>query len=139
MFLRRAVYWISLGLGPDPVFEDLVQGYLRTRSVLPFEEWLQLFSDTVQARPDVAQFLYEGVGEYFGLEAGRIRPEDRIEEDLHLARIGWSDWDFDFRSDFRRRFGIDVLDRTHEQRYTNIEEWLAHLCRLIPGRHGERE
>lgn len=134
LLARRIRYWLSLGMAPNPVFEELVREYLRERPSLLFIDWLRLHDSHVQALPDVARLLFDCLTVHFGIDAGKTRPMDRLEEDLHLSQLGWSDWDFEFRADFLRRFGIDLLDTTNAAVYCDVEGWLNHLCKLVRNR-----
>ncbi len=115
-------------MSPDLTIRKQVNQQMqgRTRRVLRAMEWGQLFCRTERAYP-LLSFVYQRFGLYSGLEFGRVRPGDRLNDDLHFPLVCWFDWATTFCEDFFQRFGVDLSDRFDETAFETIDELIEFL------------
>jgi hypothetical protein len=128
---RKWLFWLSGGQAPHPDALDEVRARLSGRPELVFEDWVGLLSPLPANSTEVARFLYEKLPLFFGIEAGRTRPHDRLKEELMLDRIGWSDWDFDYLEEFKARFGVDAFPDDPQPNYSDIAGWIMYMHMIV--------
>lgn len=115
-------------MSPDLSIRSQVNQWLKSRTnrTLSLTTWCRLFSDQSTDR-EVLAFVYQRFSEYSGLDFGRVRPDDRLHGDLHLALVCWHDWVITFCEDFCEQFHLDLSDRFDEDDFDTIGELVAHL------------
>jgi hypothetical protein len=92
---------------PLPEAVESLLAYVSDRPLLEFNAW------TEQARlkaidSEAASFVYD----YFdarGIPMGQIRPDDRLEADLHLTRVLPQEWGDEFQEAFLDHFCVTKL------------------------------
>ncbi|PSB31740.1 hypothetical protein [Stenomitos frigidus] len=114
-------------LSPDLRARQRVNRCLRDRPALSSDEWFeQLWQPQGIAQP-IAHFIYTHMQTYSGLDFARVRPTDRLIEDLCLPLVCWFDWQLSFSEDFLASFGLDLSDRFDPQSFTTVEELVIFL------------
>ncbi len=115
-------------MSPDLTIRKQVNQQMqrRTRRVLGAVEWGKLFCRSDRAYP-LLSFVYQYFGLYSGLEFGRVRPGDRLNDDLHFPLVCWFDWTTTFCEDFFQRFGVDLSDRFDEATFDTIDDLINFL------------
>lgn len=103
--LRHLDHWITFGQAPDPDAIRKRDGLLRDRAELAPEEWCTVYCELDSVDPSVVKFVFRFFEEFLHIRAGRLRPQDRLREDLQLGKGTWSDWEFDFGEQFEEQFG----------------------------------
>ncbi len=98
----------------------------RPRQALSLSAWCKTFCTDAQAQP-VLSFVYQYFAEYSGLEFGRVRPSDDLNDDLCFPLICWFDWSITFCEDFYQRFELDLSDRFDETDFATIGELVNFL------------
>ena len=91
-------------LSPDAGIRRQVNVQLSKRPSLSLEDWSQLFPKvlTNKASQRLLAFVYERLPIYSGLQISKIRPSDRLIEDLQLPLVCWFDWPHQLCCDFLR-------------------------------------
>ncbi len=106
----------------------------RARQPLSIATWCLTFcqrdhyTDRVQS---MLSFVYERFSEYSGLELSRVRPSDRLNDDLHFPLVCWFDWSITFCEDFYQRFGLDLSDRFDEADFETMGELVNFLIEQV--------
>jgi hypothetical protein len=114
-------------LSPDLRTRQRVNQFLRDRPALSSDEWYeQLWQARGITRP-IAVFVYNHMQLYSGLEFARVRPIDRLIDDLCLPFVCWFDWQLSFHEDFSAAFGLDLSDRFDPQSFDTVEELVIFL------------
>ncbi len=115
-------------MSPDLTIRKQVNQQMqgRTQRVLGAVAWGKLFCRSDRAYP-LLSFIYQRFGLYSGLEFGRVRPGDRLNDDLHFPLVCWFDWTTTFCEDFFQRFGVDLSDRFDEATFDTIDELIDFL------------
>lgn len=103
-------------LSPDRAVRRQVNQQLRHRPTLSFEAWSSLFAEQqeVPLSPGLLKFVYVHLEQYSGLDIGRVRPGDRLVEDLQIPLVCWFDWSYQLCDDFYNTFQIDISDEFDE-------------------------
>ncbi|MGB3790043.1 MAG: hypothetical protein WA949_18680 [Phormidesmis sp.] len=115
------------------------------RSALSVSDWCQLFlsqkavastsafsrfafdsSDTRR----VLCFVYQRFSRYSGIDFSRVRPEDRLDDDLHFSLVCWFDWTITFCEDFFEQFDLDLSDCFDEDEFNTIGELVMFLVQV---------
>jgi hypothetical protein len=129
--------WISSisaysDMSPDMSMRRQVNAAMkaRPRQALSLFAWCKTFCSYDQARP-VLSFMYQYFAEYSGLEFGRVRPSDDLNDDLRFPMVCWFDWSITFCEDFYQRFGLDLSDRFDEADFDTIGELAAFLIEQV--------
>ncbi|MGD1928797.1 MAG: hypothetical protein ACFB12_07785 [Leptolyngbyaceae cyanobacterium] len=116
-------------LSPDAGIRHQVNGQLRNRQSLSLEDWSQLFAEAITG--DRAQlllsFLYTKLPDYSGLKVGRLRPSDRLIEDLQLPLVCWFDWPNQLCADFYDVFQVDISEEFDESLLETLEDLVGFL------------
>ena len=114
-------------LSPDLQTRQRVNRFLRSRPALSNDQWFeQLWQAQGIAQP-IADFVYTHMGTYSGLDFARVRPTDRLIEDLCLPLVCWFDWNLSFYEDFSACFGINLSDHFNPQQYATVEDFILFL------------
>lgn len=95
-------------LSPDLRIKRRVSRFLRQRSALSADVWYTTYWQELSVSPQVAKFVYVRLSNYSDLEFARVRPTDRLNDDLHLPLVCWFDWELSLCDDFWADFGIDM-------------------------------
>ncbi|SRR5579883_2470556 len=122
-------------LSPDLRMRQRVNSSLHNRPALTAEQWFEQCWRSFDIAPSIAAFVYEYLPQYSGIEFARVRPSDRLDEDLHLPLVCWFDWQTSFCEDFWARFGIDLSDRFDAQSYPTVEALVVFLNQQLSVNH----
>ncbi|UBF27380.1 hypothetical protein K9N68_05345 [Kovacikia minuta CCNUW1] len=114
-------------LSPDIRTRRRVNQFLRSRPALSAKEWFEQFWESKAISKQLAEFVYVYFQKYTGLELARIRPTDRLSEDLHIPAVCWFDWQLSFCNDFEQLFGVDLSNRFDPQTLSTIEDLVMFL------------
>ncbi len=122
------------------------------RSALGISDWCQLFlsregiphtsafsrsaSDASDTRR-VLCFVYQRFSEYSGIDFSRVRPEDRLNDDLHFSLVCWFDWTITFCGDFCDQFDLDLSDCFDEDDFSTVGELAMFLVERVNS-HGKK-
>ncbi|MEO0825591.1 MAG: hypothetical protein AAFW84_11940 [Cyanobacteria bacterium J06635_15] len=113
-------------LSPDMGLRYRVKRWLRSRPDLTVEQWYLQCWQSPQGGFSVSkrliQFLHTHLEKHTGLDAGRIRPSDRLIEDLKFPLICWFDWPIALCDDVYTEFNVDIVDRFDESQLSTVEE-----------------
>lgn len=120
------------------------------RPALGVSDWCQLFLDYLSSSHGAASnaafshvasgpsdtrrvlcFVYQRFGQYSGIDFSRVRPEDRLNGDLHFSLVCWFDWTINFCEDFCEQFDLDLSDRFDEDDFATIGELAAFLIEQV--------
>ncbi|MBF2027887.1 MAG: hypothetical protein IGS48_14175 [Oscillatoriales cyanobacterium C42_A2020_001] len=119
--------WTYSDLSPDLRMRRHVNKVLRSRPNLVATEWHQTCWQSSEVSPPVSTFVYQKMQEYSGLEFGRVRPSDRLNEDLHLPLVCWFDWELSFCEAFWQAFGVDLQAEFDLEQFTTVEDLVLFL------------
>ncbi|MGD1941143.1 MAG: hypothetical protein ACFB0G_07505 [Leptolyngbyaceae cyanobacterium] len=116
-------------LSPDAGIRHQVNGQLRNRQSLPLEEWSQLFPEVTagECSQPLLSFLYTKLPDYSGLKVDRLRPSDRLIEDLQLPLVCWFDWPNQLCADFYDEFQVDISEEFDESILETLEDLVGFL------------
>ncbi|XGV99478.1 MAG: hypothetical protein ACAF41_11140 [Leptolyngbya sp. BL-A-14] len=114
-------------LSPDLRTRQRVNQCLRDRPALSAEEWFQAFWQPQGIAQPIADFVYTYLPKYSGLDVARVRPHDRLNEDLYLPLVCWFDWNLSLCEDFLARFGIDLSEHFDPYQHGTIEDLMVFL------------
>jgi len=105
-------------LSPDLTMRARVNCWLRSRPCLSREDWFrQCWADlgkTDNHTKPLIDFVYDRLVAYTGLTVGRIRPADRLLDDLQFPAVCWFDWGLTLCDEFHTTFGLDITDQFDE-------------------------
>ncbi|MEM8502375.1 MAG: hypothetical protein AAF716_04405 [Cyanobacteria bacterium P01_D01_bin.1] len=143
-------------MSPDLAIRTQVNFRMKAhaRSALGVSDWCQLFlnylSPNRNATGDAAAFshaaagvsdtrrvlcfVYQRFGQYSGIDFSRVRPEDKLNDDLHLSLVCWFDWTFTFYGDFFEQFDLDLSDCFDEDDFETVGELAAFLVEQVNSR-----
>lgn len=121
-------------LSPDAGIRRQVNTQLQNRSCLSLEEWSQLFQPQSGQGPPEAllTFMFKQLSDYSGLQVGRIRPSDRLIDDLQLPLVCWFDWPNQLCDDFYKTFQVDILEEFDESLLETIGDLVCFLAKQLP-------
>lgn len=114
-------------LSPDLKLRRQVNRALRHRPLLDRAQWLTSWHQVHGILYPVAEFGYEHLARYSGLEFGRVLPTDRLQEDLHWTQICWHDWELSLFDDFLQHFGVDLSDHLDSATLLTVKDLLTFL------------
>ncbi|MBF2034790.1 MAG: hypothetical protein IGR92_04740 [Leptolyngbyaceae cyanobacterium T60_A2020_046] len=107
--------WTYRELSPDLGLRRRVNLRLRSRPRLGFEEWAGTFNLPPSGHNQrLLRFIYTQLQRGAGLDVGRIRPSDRLIDDLHLPLVCWFDWPSQLCDAFFTTFQRDILEEFDE-------------------------
>ena len=72
-------------------------------------------------------FLFTKLPDYSGLKVGRLRPSDRLIEDLQLPLVCWFDWPNQLCADFYDVFQVDISEEFDESLLETLEDLVGFL------------
>ena len=122
-------------LSPDISIRRQVNASLQKRSKLSPEMWSGLFSEIEEDDPIAPRlliFIYTRLQDYSGLDIGRIRPSDRLIEDLQLPLVCWFDWPNQLCDDFYKTFHVDIDNEFDESLLETVGDLVCFLNRQLP-------
>ena len=114
-------------LSPDWRTRQRVNQFLSDRPALDAEEWFKQFWQPQAITQPIAVFVYIQMTTYSGLEFARVRPNDRLVEDLCLPLVCWFDWHLSFCEDFSAHFGINLSDRFDPDQCNTVKDLVVFL------------
>jgi hypothetical protein len=118
-------------LSPDVEARRQVNQALRDRQALNLEQWFEFFWRPRGMTRPVVTFVYTYLEKYSGLQIGRVRPCDRLEQDLQLTLVCWFDWQMSLCEDFLGCFGVDISERVDLSALSTVEEFVRFLNHQI--------
>lgn len=137
-------------MSPDLALRAQINLRMRAdgRSALGISDWCHLFvgqnavadastfsrsafgvSDTRR----VLCFVYQRFSQYSGIDFSRVRPEDRLNHDLHFSLVCWFDWRITFCEDFFEQFDLDLSDCFDEDEFNTIGQLVMFLSQQVKG------
>lgn len=120
-------------LSPDLKRRRQVSRRLRQRPALPLVAWFESFYQPQGVSQTVAQFAYEQLAAYSGLELGRVLPSDRLDADLYWTQVCWFDWELRLYEDFWQQFGVDISDSFDATACSTVQDLVVWLNRAVVG------
>ncbi|MDB9528375.1 hypothetical protein PN498_20455 [Oscillatoria sp. CS-180] len=115
-------------LSPDIGIRRRINAQLRKRSSLSLEDWTRLFTHPPSAvSKQLLTFIYTKLSDYSGLDVGRLRPSDRLIEDLQIPLVCWFDWPNQLCADFYETFQIDITEEFDESLLETVEDLVCFL------------
>jgi len=124
---RHVIHALSFGQSPDPRACEKLDFLLATREDLSKEAWFQSSCKDQEVRADVLAFLYQFFRDFLDIPFGRLRPDDRLVEDIQLWRATWSDWDFDLVENFEDTFETDPFMHPEVEKMRTVMDLLVLL------------
>ena len=109
-----------------------IRARLAVRSPKTIESWLDEVWSRDRVPEAIVRFVYEHLAAYSGLDFSRVRPQDRLVEDLDFAHVTYKDWEFDLAEDFESRFGVSVRDFPAATLNT-VDDWVRFLTNVLRG------
>lgn len=123
-------------LSPDLAVRQQVNSWLANRPCLGAEEWFVVHwtpPAVAAAYPaTLVQFLYLHLEQCSGLTIGRLRPQDRLLEDLKFPLVCWFDWGLTLCDEFYTCFGVDLTDCFDETQFHTLSDLMGFLGRQLP-------
>ncbi|MDX2242443.1 MAG: hypothetical protein NW224_17290 [Leptolyngbyaceae cyanobacterium bins.302] len=120
-------FWTYADLSPDLRLRRRVNQTLRKRTNLSATEWYESYWQPLEVTRCISDFVYTQMQTYSGLVFGRVRPSDRLNEDLHLFLICWFDWELSFCESFLECFGIDLTADFNPDDFVTIKDLVIFL------------
>jgi hypothetical protein len=137
--LGRLRYWLSFRQAPEPGARERLFALLRERPNLSADEWFTQFGPRGLVRRDVGGFVLQLFRDLMKIDGGRVRPGDRLVEDLGLGTATWSDWEFDMAEQFESQFHFRFTRERPFPHTDNFGEFLAALSRYLDEARGAGE
>lgn len=120
-------------LSPDLTVRRQVEQQLRSRPCLDLSAWRSqywqrpILPAAPPPSPALIEFVYRQLATYSGLPMGRVRPSDRLQEDLCFAQVCWFDWGLTLCDEFEQSFGIDITDSFDETQLSTLADLVSYL------------
>lgn len=114
-------------LSPDLSIRQQVNQSLQQRPPLSPEDWCAQFKPDTQAQCQTLLFIYRSLEDHSGLEFNRVRPHDRLVEDLQFPLVCWFDWANRFCDDVSHHLSIDISDCFDETQIHTLAELATFL------------
>lgn len=114
---------------PIPEAADKLGDFLSNREDLPSENWVSSAGCDPNVSSEIVVFAYE----FFvsmGIPFGKVRPGDRLKDDLHLGEVLQDDWDYDLHQVFKERFG-KRLKTKRQMPVATMADLLLHLQQAL--------
>lgn len=118
-------------LSPDLKLRRQVNRSLRQRPALTLATWFESFYQPQGVTQAVAQFAYEHLADYSGLESGRLLPNDQLDADLYWTQVCWFDWEQRLYEDFWQQFGVDISDSFDAATLSTVQDLVIWLNRAM--------
>ena len=115
-------------MSPDlSVRRQVNQSLRQRRNPLSTEAWCEECHRVTQSQPSTLLFIYHSLEAYSGLEFNRVRPHDRLVDDLQFPMVCWFDWSANFCDDVVTHFQIDISDCFDETRFDTVGDLIMFL------------
>ncbi|MEA5466770.1 hypothetical protein [Leptothoe sp. PORK10 BA2] len=115
-------------MSPDlSVRHQVNQSLCRQRRPLSLEAWCEEFQREIPSQRQTLLFIYQCLETYSGIEFNRVRPHDRLVEDLQFPLVCWFDWSTRFCEDVAAQFNIDIGSCFDETRMHTLMDLVAFL------------
>ncbi len=123
-------------MSPDlSVRRQINQQLRQQRPALALTAWCRQYGYHSQEQRRLLIFLYRCLQRYSGLDFSRVRPSDRLVEDLQFPLVCWFDWSMRLCTEILQQFDVDISDDFCEADYETVGELLAFVeSRLSPVR-----
>lgn len=120
-------------LSPDTGIRRQINAQLSRRPALSLAEWSALFQRVVdtEAAGRLLAFVYDKLPTYSGLQVSKIRPSDRLIEDLQLPLVCWFDWPNQLCCDFYETFQVDISEEFDESLLETIGDLVWFLNKQL--------
>ncbi|MBX2863132.1 MAG: hypothetical protein KTR27_06215 [Leptolyngbyaceae cyanobacterium MAG.088] len=115
-------------MSPDLSIRQQVNDSLQQqRPPLSAKAWCDECRQITQSQPQTLLFIYHSLEAYSGIEFNRVRPHDRLVDDLQFPMVCWFDWSVSFCNDVKNHFGIDISDCFDETSFDTVAELITFL------------
>lgn len=114
-------------LSPDVRVKQRVRQNLRLRPAWSKEEWFEQYWRRQAISRQLSDFVYIQMQDYSGLEFARVRPDDRLVEDLQLPLVCWFDWQLSLCDDFWQVFGVELHEQLDLENLATVEDLVLFL------------
>ncbi|NEP63346.1 MAG: hypothetical protein F6K31_41670 [Symploca sp. SIO2G7] len=115
-------------MSPDLAMRHRVNQFLRQhRQPLSPDDWCNECHRVTQSQRAVPLFLYHALAAYSGIEFNRVRPHDRLVDDLQFPLVCWFDWSTRLCNDVISQFEIDISECFDETRCETVADLIAFL------------
>ncbi|HEY9887085.1 MAG TPA: hypothetical protein V6D02_01715 [Candidatus Obscuribacterales bacterium] len=116
-------------LSPDVGIRRQVNAQLQQRPLLSLEAWCQLFPPVIDEpiSERLLTFVYTQLPAYSGLDVARVRPGDRLIDDLQLPLVCWFDWPNQLCADFYEAFQVDISEDFDESLLETVADLVGFL------------
>lgn len=116
-------------LSPDVGVRRRINAQISSRPSLSLEDWSQLFPhlEKPMAARRLLAFVYRQLPIYSGLDVSKLRPSDRLIEDLQLPLICWYDWPNQLCCDFYETFQIEIGEEFDESLLETLKDLVLFL------------
>lgn len=120
-------------LSPDAGIRRRINIQLCSRPSLAIAEWSGLFANqsSEPVSHELLVFVYDQLPVYSGLEIGKIRPSDRLIDDLQLPLVCWFDWPHQLCCDFYEAFQVDISEEFDESLLETIGDLVWFLNKQL--------
>jgi hypothetical protein len=135
LFQTAATY---RALSPDVKIRRKVNRWLCDRTPMTLDRWASGLRETWGISMAVATFAYTHLEKYSGLPVSRLRPGDRLDDDLQWTLVCWFDWELCLCEDFCHRFGIDFSEQLDQFTPQTIADVLVFLETQVNCQLGQR-
>ncbi|MGB5975615.1 MAG: hypothetical protein WBG38_19975 [Nodosilinea sp.] len=129
-----------MALSPDMVARQRVNQWLRSRPCLTCDEWFRYYwTPPAVARPlpkALSDFAFNQLAAYSGLEIGRVRPADRLVEDLAFPAVCWFDWSITLCEGVHATFGLDISECFDETQFLTVADLVTFLAQQLEAEPG---
>ena len=115
-------------MSPDMSVRHQVNQLLcQHRRPLSSEAWCEEFQREIPSQRNTLLFIYRSLEKYSGIKFNRVRPHDRLVDDLQFPLVCWFDWSTRFCDDVFAQFGIDIGDCFDETRIHTLIDLVTFL------------
>lgn len=115
-------------MSPDLSMRHQVNQCLRQhRGSLSVDDWCDEFYQATKSQRSTLLFIYRTLADYSGIEFNRVRPHDRLVDDLQFPLVCWFDWSISFCDDVVAQFGIDISDCFDETCFDTLADLIFFL------------
>jgi len=123
-------------LSPDAGIRRRVNVQLSQRPSLSLEDWSRQFPPVAhnQDSQRLLAFVYDKLPVYSGLQVSKLRPSDRLIEDLQLPLVCWFDWPNQLCCDFYETFQVDISEEFDESLLDTLGDLVWFLNQQLKSR-----